>query len=138
MIKEKYNALSKPVKASFWFALCSFAQKGISFITVPIFTRLMSAEQYGMFSLYQSWDSVIIVFATLNLSYQVFNNGLVKYEDDQEGYTSSMLGLSNACTTILLGLYLIFQDQVNAFTGLSTSLFLLMFLQYYFNQALAL
>lgn len=138
MIREKYNELSKPVKASFWFTVCSFIQKGISFITVPIFTRLMSAEQYGAFTLYQSWDSVIIVFATLNLSYQVFNNGLVKYKDDQDGYTASMLGLSNACTTILLVLYLIFQDRINAFTGLSTPLFLLMFLQYYFNQALAL
>ena len=123
MIKEKYNALSKPVKASFWFALCSFAQKGISFITAPIFTRLMSAEQYGMFSLYQSWDSVIIVFATLNLSYQVFNNGLVKYEDDQEGYTSSMLGLSNACTTILLGLYLIFRIRSTLSQGLARRCF---------------
>lgn len=138
MIREKYNALSKPVRASFWFTICSFVQKGISFITVPIFTRLMSAEQYGTFSLYQSWDSVLIVFATLNLSYQVFNNGLVKYEDDQDGYTASMLGLSNACTTVLLVLYLFFHRWVNTLTGLSTPLFLLMFLQYYFNQALAL
>ena len=138
MIREKYNALSKPVRASFWFTICSFVQKGISFITVPIFTRLMSAEQYGTFSLYQSWDSVLIVFATLNLSYQVFNNGLVKYEDDQDGYTASMLGLSNACTTVLLVLYLFFHRWANTLTGLSTPLFLLMFLQYYFNQALAL
>lgn len=98
----------------------------------------MSAEQYGTFSLYQSWDSVLIVFATLNLSYQVFNNGLVKYEDDQDGYTASMLGLSNACTTVLLVLYLFFHRWANTLTGLSTPLFLLMFLQYYFNQALAL
>lgn len=137
-LKTKYESLSSPIRASFWFTVCSFVQKGISFITVPIFTRLMSAAQYGAFSLYQSWDSVIIVFATLNLSYQVFNNGLVKFEDDRDGYTSSMLGLSNVCTTVLLILYLIFQVQVNSVSGLSTPLFLLMFLQYYFNQALAL
>lgn len=137
-LKTKYENLSSPIRASFWFTVCSFVQKGISFITVPIFTRLMSAAQYGTFSLYQSWDSVVIVFATLNLSYQVFNNGLVKFEDDRDGYTSSMLGLSNVCTTALLLLYLIFQAQVNSVSGLSTPLFLLMFLQYYFNQALAL
>ena len=137
-LKTKYESLSSPIRASFWFTVCSFVQKGISFITVPIFTRLMSTAQYGMFSLYQSWDSVIIVFATLNLSYQVFNNGLVKFEDDRDGYTSSMLGLSNVCTTVLLVLYLIFQVQINSVSGLNTPLFLLMFLQYYFNQALAL
>lgn len=134
----KYRRLSAPVRASLWFTICSFVQKGISFITVPIFTRLMTTEQYGMYSLFLSWDSVVIVFATLNLSYQVFNNGLVKYEDDRDGYTSSMLGLSNVCTTLLLALYLLFRDIINEISGLSTPLFLLMFLQYYFNQALAL
>lgn len=134
----KYRRLSAPVRASLWFTICSFVQKGISFITVPIFTRLMTTEQYGMYSLFLSWDSVVIVFATLNLSYQVFNNGLVKYEDDRDGYTSSMLGLSNVCTTVLLAFYLLFRDSINEISGLSTPLFLLMFLQYYFNQALAL
>lgn len=137
-IKKKYASLSAPIKASLWFTVCSFVQKGISFITVPIFTRLMTTEQYGMYSLYLSWDSVIIVFATLNLSYQVFNNGLIKYETDRDGYTTSMLGLSNVCTTVLLVLYLLAHEWVNALTGLTTPLFLLMFVQYYFNQALAL
>ena len=137
-IKNKYASLGAPIRASLWFTICSFVQKGISFITVPIFTRLMTAEQYGTYSLFLSWDSVIIVFATLNLSYQVFNNGLVKYEDDRDGYTTSMLGLSNACTTVLLVPYLLAHDWINAATGLTTPLFLLMFAQYYFNQALAL
>ena len=136
--KRKYHELSAPLRASIWFTVCSFVQKGISFITVPVFTRLMTAEQYGIYSLYLSLDSVIIVFATLNLSYQVFNNGLVKYENDRDGYTTSMLGLSNVCTTALLVLYLIAHEWVNAATGLTTPPFLLMFAQYYFNQALAL
>ena len=98
----------------------------------------MSVEQYGLYSLYLSWDSVIIVFATLNLSYQVFNNGLIKYKDDQAGYTVSMLGLSNVCTTALFIAYLVAHDFINEATGLTTPLFILMFLQYYFSQALAL
>lgn len=134
----RYRALSAPVKASFWFALCSFVQKGISFITVPFFTRLMSAEQYGLYSLYLSWDSIIIIFATLNLSYQVFNNGLLKYSDDEDGYTTSMMGLSGVCTSILFVLYLIFHEKINALSGLNTPLFLLMFVQYYFSQAVSL
>lgn len=137
-IKRSYDHLSNPVKASFWFTVCSVIQKGISLITVPFFTRLMTPEQYGQYSLYLSWDSIIIVFATLNLSYQVFNNGLLKYRDNQDEYTSAMLGLSNFCTTLLLIPYLLFSGYVNEVTGLTTPLFLLMFLQYYVNQALAL
>ncbi len=44
-ITSKYRSLSVQAKAALWFTICSFLQKGISFITVPIFTRLMSTEE---------------------------------------------------------------------------------------------
>ena len=47
-ITSKYRSLSVQAKAALWFTICSFLQKGISFITVPIFTRLMSTEEYGI------------------------------------------------------------------------------------------
>ena len=45
-ITSKYRSLSVQAKAALWFTICSFLQKGISFITVPIFTRLMSTQEY--------------------------------------------------------------------------------------------
>ena len=47
-ITSKYRSLSVQAKAALWFTICSFLQKGISFITVPIFTRLMSTEEYAV------------------------------------------------------------------------------------------
>ncbi len=91
---DKYNKLSLSVKASLWFIFCSMLQKGITFITVPIFTRLMNTTEYGQFSIFMSWQEILTIFATLNLNYQVFNNGMVKYGDDKDGYTSSMIGLA--------------------------------------------
>ena len=44
-------------KAALWFTICGFVQKGISFITVPIFTRLLTTEQYGVVSIFYSWES---------------------------------------------------------------------------------
>ena len=34
-ITSKYRSLSVQAKAALWFTICSFLQKGISFITVP-------------------------------------------------------------------------------------------------------
>lgn len=48
--------MSKPVKAAFWFTVCSFLQRGISMIATPIFTRLLSTENYGLYSTYLSWE----------------------------------------------------------------------------------
>ena len=36
-IKNKYIGMSKPVKAAFWFTVCSFLQRGISMIATPIY-----------------------------------------------------------------------------------------------------
>ncbi len=51
---------------------------GFVFLTVPIFTRLLTTEQYGLLTVYQSWMAIISVFTTLNLSAGVFNNGMIK------------------------------------------------------------
>ena len=64
-IITKYKNLPEAVKASLWFTICSILQKGISFITVPIFTRLLTTEQYGVVSIFYSWESIFIIFCTL-------------------------------------------------------------------------
>jgi len=63
--KKIYNKMSIASKAALWFTICGFVQKGISFITVPIFTRLLTTEQYGVVSIFYSWESIFIIFCTL-------------------------------------------------------------------------
>lgn len=77
----------------------------IQLITVP-FTRILTAEQYGQYSLYQSWLSIISIFATLNLSSGVFNNGMLKYKEERTKYISSMQGLSTIVSLLVIGVYI--------------------------------
>ena len=37
-------------------------------VTMPIFTRIMSPEHYGVVSVYNAWYGILSIFATLNLS----------------------------------------------------------------------
>lgn len=133
---QKYKNLPVVARATGWFVICSLIQKGISFLTTPIFTRLMSTEQYGLFSVYTSWLQILTIFSTFRLDYSVFNKGMSKYPEDRDGYASSMLGLTTVINTALLVLYFIFRKPVNAFTELNTFLFLCMFLQLYFIPAI--
>ncbi len=126
-LKNKYNSIPQAAKAVFWFTLCNVIQKGISFLTTPIFTRLLTPEQYGEYTLYSSWYQVIVIFATLNLFYGVYNNGMTKFPEDRAKFTSSLQGL---CTTITIGLfvlYLCFSRFFNNLFGLSTLYMLTMF-----------
>lgn len=124
---ERYRKIPVPAKASLWFIFSSLVQRGIAFITVPIFTRIMTPEQYGLYSTYAAWYGVMIVFTSLNLYYGVFNNAMVKFEDNRDRYISSMQGLTIVITMSFFLVYLVFRDTLNSFLGMTTPLAILLF-----------
>lgn len=132
---EMYLNMNAPAKAALWFTFCNIAQRGISLISTPIFTRIMTTEQYGVYSVYQSWYSIISIFATLNLYAGVYNNGMTKYPDDRPRFTSSMQGLSTTITAVLFIVYLINTDFWNGIFGLSTLFVVAMFIELFFVAA---
>ena len=134
-IINKYKSIPKPVKASLWFMVMLIFQKGIMFLAPPIYTRLLTVSEYGYYSVYGSWSSILIVFATLNLYNGAFNKGMLIYENDRDKYISSMQGLSSLSTIISFLVCIIFKDIFIKASGLHISVFVLMFLSFYFNPA---
>ena len=126
---EIYEGIPLPIKASLWFTICSVLQKGISFITTPIFTRALTANEYGVYSVYQSWYSIICVIATLNLSAGVFNNGLTKFDKHQDRFESSMVGLSITLSTACCVIYFFAENFWNSVFNLSTLLVFTMLME---------
>lgn len=124
---NRYKNMSMPIKASLWFTICSILLKSISFFTVPIFTRILTTTQYGLFNVYQSWMSIIIIFATLNLQYGVFNNAMIKFEDDRDAFISSMQGLTTSLTAVIFIIYLLAHNFWNSIFQLPTVLMFCMF-----------
>ena len=120
--------MSMPAKASIWFVICGMLQKGIVFITTPIFTRILSKEEFGTVNIYMSWMAIITIFATLELPTGVFNKAMLKYEEDRDGYTSSSLVLASLSTIILFLIYLCFLKKINIFLGLDSAIVVLMFI----------
>lgn len=129
MMFGKYKGMSVVAKATLWFFVCTVIQKCISIITTPIFTRLMSVEQYGQVSIFNSWMQIVTLICTLRLDYGVFYKGISKFKDDKDGYTLSMQSLSSIITLIVLFFYMIFRESINALTELSTFLSLMMILE---------
>lgn len=124
-----YSSLSVQVKASVWFVVCSVLQKGVSLITVPIFTRIMSTEQYGYLSTYLSWYNIILVFTSLSLYYGVFNNAMMKYQEDRPRYISSMQGLTITITLVVFLLYICMSKYINVLLGMTTPMVLILFVE---------
>ena len=69
------------VKASFAFFVGSIITKALVYITMPIYTRLMSASEFGKASVYYTWQNVFGIFAMFCLYMGVFNNGMSDFPD---------------------------------------------------------
>lgn len=138
MIKKiltKYNALSIEVKATIWFFVCSVLQRGISVITTPIFTRLLTTAEYGQYSVFNSWLSIIQIIVTLQLTSGVYTMGIVKFKEEEKVFTSSLQGLNLALCAVWTGIYLLFHDFWNQLLSLTTVQMLAMLVMIWSSSA---
>ena len=119
-LKAKYQSLPLIVRASLWFIFCSFMQKGITLLTTPIFTRLMSTAEYGQFSVFNSWYSIVEVFVSLELSKGVYSQGIVKFSEDQKVFSSTFQGLNFALLLFWTIIYWLFRGFFNQLLKLTT------------------
>lgn len=128
-IINKYHELSKPVKATLWFTVCNILNKGIALLATPIFTRILTEEQYGTFAIFQSWFNILIIFTSLNIFLGGYTKGLLTYKDDINGFTSSQLSLTT-CITLAFGvIYIINIDFWTKVFELSPTLMIAMFIE---------
>lgn len=136
--KSYYAGMSKAAKAAFWFTFCSCAEQGISFITVPVFTRLLSAGEYGIWTLYQAWKGIFSVIIVFHLSGGGFNNAMIKYEKEKDSYVSSMIGLAFCLISIWFLFIAVFRDKISNFTDLKWEYLFIMLGDIFMNLVFAL
>lgn len=111
----KYKKSSDTVRASIWYTFCNVISKGFSLLTTPVFTRLLTEEEYGTFAIFQSWFNILIIFTSLNIFLSGYTKGLLLYKGDEEGYTSASL-MQTTCITLAFMLFYFLKPSL--WTGL--------------------
>lgn len=117
---KEYGSIPIHVKASLWFLICSFLQKGISIITTPIFTRIMETDAYGKFGVFNSWYGILSIIIGMNLFYGVHVQGIIKFSDNKSDFTSSLLVLTTLLVFVWGFIYAIFHASWNHLLNLNT------------------
>lgn len=132
---KQYKKIPVAARAGLWFVACTMLQKCIAFITVPIFTRLMPTEEYGLYSTYLSWYSILTVFCTLNMHSVIYVNNYTKADTQKEKDDAAvpLISLSALLTIALFVLYLIFHTWLDKLIGLPFTLVCLLFAQILFE-----
>ena len=119
---DKWQTIPLGVKASVAYTVCSILQKCLSFITLPLFTRILTTEQYGIHSVYTSWYSILSIFLTLNLAYGSFSTAMVRFEKERSEYIAAIQNICFVLCLIFLVIYLPFTGFWNAIFHLPTAL----------------
>lgn len=132
----KYQSIPIQAKLALWLTFCTLVQKGISVLTVPIFTRMMDTAEYGRVSAYFSWLNIASIICSFRLNAGVYNKGLSKYKNDQEGYCLAMQYTTTLITVGLYIVYLLFRNPINDFTEMGTTITSLMFLEILFSTSM--
>ena len=118
---NKYKALPVQVRASFWFLICAFLQKSVSALTTPIFTRMLSTAEYGIYNVFTSWETILNCLITLNLCGGMYAQNIVKLEgEERKAFSSSMQGLNLLLVGVWAIVYSILHIKVNSLLSLST------------------
>ncbi len=90
MSRKKIVTRGTVIKSGVWYTISNFVLKGLDFLTIPFFTRLMASEAFGDYNNYVSWVQLIIIISTLSLYTSLFS-AQFDFADTLNDYISSLL-----------------------------------------------
>lgn len=126
--QKKDSSLNKlAFKAGIFYIIAQLFVRGISFIMTPVFTRLLSQDQYNQYKLFESWLLIFGPVMSLCLWRSVER---AKYDVKEKfnEFVSSVQTLSYLSITVFFILFMVFRGPVKQFsasTGLVLSDFML-------------
>ena len=92
-------------KASTYYLIGNLFNKGIAFLTVPIFTRILSTTDYGIVTTYNSWVSILSMVMGFAI-YMGIRAAFIDYSDDIDDFMSvatTFTILSGAIVCLFIG-----------------------------------
>ena len=69
------------IKAGIGYIIGNFLNKGIVFFTIPIFTRLMTPDQFGLYSIYMTYELILVAIIGLS-THTSIRNGFYDFKND--------------------------------------------------------
>ncbi|MFA5839217.1 MAG: oligosaccharide flippase family protein [Candidatus Margulisiibacteriota bacterium] len=120
--KIKSDDIGSTLKHSRNYFGGNLAIKALSVISIPIFTRMLTLNEYGIVNLYGSAASILSVLMTFNLFTSV---GRYYYEDKKDigGFISSIVIAFFPLFVINAIIAYIFRDNLSSWLGIPVGLF---------------
>lgn len=85
---------SRVIKAGVGYLIGNCLVKGMAFFSLPLFTRLMTPENFGLYSIYLSYEAIIVLIIGLALHSSIKN----AYYDFKENFNAYIA----SCTSMMI------------------------------------
>lgn len=99
--------------------------QGISFFTIPIFTRVLGTEQYGFFSVFNSWVLILTCIMGGGVG-SALGTGRYKFEDHYYFFRSSIFLLGVCISGGIIGFMILLNHTFLPLFGYTLPLFILL------------
>ena len=97
------------------YLIANIFNKAIAFITIPIFSRLLTTTEYGEVSTYSAYVSIIYFFVGIASEYTI-RNAYVDYKRKVSQYMSTMFSMTSLITFICSIIVVIINSGLIHFT----------------------
>lgn len=110
------EASSVVIKAGIGYLIGNMLLKGITFLSAPIFSRLLSTEQFGIYNSYVAYESIIYLIVGLAM-HSSLNSAKIKFRDELESYVTSTIAIASMSSALWIVVVNIIYDKIASICG---------------------
>lgn len=92
----------KSLKAGVWYIITNFMSKVLIYIFTPLYTRVLTTAEYGEYSNFLSWQSILVTLITFDLSAAV---GIAYYDYKDEKNFDGFINTISVCSYLIPGFF---------------------------------
>lgn len=80
------------LKSGFIYTICNIILRGISFLTVPIFVRLLTTDEFGRYNIFVSYEGILFIFSAFTIHVSI-KNARFDFNDTYDDYIKNCIYL---------------------------------------------
>ena len=136
-MESKKNTNIRTIKAATWYTISNFISKCMLYLFTPLYTRVLTEVQYGLYNNYLSWQSILVAL----LAWDMASTVAIAYVDHKEPkefhrYISTVTFLSLSIPAAFGVAMLLFYRQFTVLFGIEPIYLVLMIINICTTSAL--
>ena len=116
----KENPFSETLSHSKNYLISNVAVKGIGIISLPVMTRLLLPSDYGILSVFNSYNGILVSVLSLNCYVALGRYYYEKQDDLKEFFGTSIIFVFSLLTLFFI-LFIIFRDEISSLLSLPSN-----------------